>query len=154
MKLIFTMDNNNAVRFCGKRQSKDRAVADKILDLTNGNLYVEPSTAGFFLHTKSVATFHVVDSIKDVPDDAYFFVEHPLLPSELFAAEEIHVFRWNRQYPSTKADRINIPGLPHVTEEFPGYSHKKITWEVYADAETHDIIIACTLHYMYARCLW
>lgn len=132
MILIFTLDNQNGVNLAGKRQSKDRAVADRILSLAAGQLYIKSYTAKFFKNTSVEPCYTIIENYSMVPSNAICFAEEVLPMEMLDAADKIYVFRWNRDYPSLAQDRLNLDGFNvEVIDEFPGNSHEKITLEVY-----------------------
>lgn len=133
MILIFTLDDDNGTQLAGKRQSRDRAVGEKIIALANNNLHMLQKTTSFFKNNDMTNVLCTVWSdLWRIPENAVFFAED-VLPDEVMAsAEKIYVFRWNRRYPSLVQDRVNLDGYNKtVIEEFPGYSHEKITLEVY-----------------------
>ncbi len=133
MILIFTLDDQNGTNLAGKRQSSDRIVADRILALAGDRLRIKSNTMSFWKNndTKPKHTA-VVQTIGQLAENSMFFAETPV-PAELMqAAEQIYVFRWNRRYPSLAKDRVSLEGYQcTILEEFPGYSHEKITLEVY-----------------------
>lgn len=133
MILIFTLDDHNGANLAGKRQSKDRVVANKIVELANNHLYILEKTASFFKNNDmSNVTCTIFSDLWRLPNDAVFFSEE-VVPQELMEqAEKIYVFRWNRQYPSLTKDRVNLDAFHKtVIDEFPGHSHEKITLEEY-----------------------
>lgn len=133
MILIFTLDNQNGTNLAGKRQSRDRVVGEKIIELANGRLHILEKTVSFFKNNDMSNTACTVFSdLWRLPNDAVFFAEE-VVPQELMEqAEKIYVFRWNRQYPSMAKDRVTLETFNKaIVEEFPGYSHEKITLEVY-----------------------
>lgn len=133
MILIFTLDDQNGTNLAGKRQSRDRVVGEKIIELANGHLHILEKTASFFKNNDmSNIPCTIFSDLWQLPDDAVFFTES-VVPKELMErAEKIYVFRWNRQYPSMVQDRVMLETFNKtIVEEFPGYSHEKITLEVY-----------------------
>ena len=45
--------------------------------------------------------------------------------------EQFIIYRWNRVYPTDVSVEIGTEWKLTETEEFPGFSHEKITKEVY-----------------------
>ncbi len=135
MILIFTLDDNNGTQLLGKRQSKDRVVADKIAHHAGDKLYIKEKTVRFFSGITLPENTHFITNFEEAPHDAYIFAEEVVSDALMHAAEKIYVFRWNRNYPSMVQDRINLDGwVCNILEEFPGHSHEKITMEVYTHA--------------------
>jgi hypothetical protein len=133
MILIFTLDDQNGTNLTGKRQSRDRIVGEKIIALAKGHLHILEKTTSFFKHNDmSDVPCVIFSDLWHLPNDAVFFAEE-VVPQELMEqAEKIYVFRWNRQYPSLTKDRVNLELFNKtIIEEFPGYSHEKITLEEY-----------------------
>lgn len=136
MILIFTLDDNNGTRMVGKRQSKDRTVADKIIEFANGKpIYMSVKSVSFFKDLTFLdkeTKFIMVDDFNNLPDDAICFAEEVVSDEILNKSEKLVVYRWNRIYPSLSQDRLNLNGYTKtIIEEFTGYSHDKITVEIY-----------------------
>lgn len=134
MNLIVCLDDRNGLAFNHRRQSRDRILNNKILELTKGcPLWMSPYTASMFAEIDSAAKIEVMKDISaGVPDGAYYFLE--VTSAKIFepAIEKIYVFRWNRSYPFDTQFDIDLTKW-HLTEicEFSGSSHEKITLEVY-----------------------
>lgn len=133
MVIIFTLDDDNGTQLAGKRQSHDRVVGNKIITLAGEHLHILQGSTSFFKNNDMTdVTCAICSDMWSIPNDAVFFAEE-VVPAEIMeAAEKIYVFRWNRRYPSMVKDRVNLDGyIKTVIDEFPGYSHEKITLEVY-----------------------
>lgn len=133
MVLIFTLDDDNGTRLADKRQSHDRVVGDKIAALAGEHLHMLQHSMSFFKNNDMTNwSYTICPDIWSIPQNAMFFAEEVMPDEIMHAAEKIYVFRWNRRYPSLVKDRLNLDGYTKtVMEEFPGYSHKNITLEVY-----------------------
>ena len=132
MHLIVCIDERDGMSFCGRRLSRDRAVTDRILDLTAGScLWMHPVSAGLFQNKKVLTDPSFLG--KAAAGD-YYFAEVAPLPERIEALESVILFHWNRAYPSTvKFPRKLLTGMHLVhTEDFPGNSHDKITMERYS----------------------
>ena len=135
MLFIFTLDDNNGTKFVNKRQSSDRIVANKILELANGKpIYMKTKSISFFKDSSfpvKESNFSIVDNFYNLPNDAICFAEE-VVPAEILSKSEIIVYRWNRSYPSLINDRLNLNNYTkEIVDEFSGYSHEKITVEIY-----------------------
>ena len=134
MILIFTLDDNNATQFCGKRQSTDSEVATHILDFANNApIYMKEKSKSFFnTAIRSCSQFVFVDNFNDVPEDAVCFIEEVVSDEILNKVDLMLVYRWNRVYPSVVKDRLNLDDYTkHFIESFKGSSHNQITTELY-----------------------
>lgn len=132
MNLIICLDENNGMLFNKRRQSRDSAVIDKILNITSGakfwmNTYSEklfPKTAKAIIDSEYLVKAQVGD---------FCFAEERI--ETLCNVEKLYVFLWNRNYPSDVRFDFNITneGLTlESTEEFSGTSHEKITLNIYS----------------------
>ena len=129
MKIIVCIDKSNGMLFNGRRQSQDRVLREKILSLLAGKkLYVNEYTAGQFENTDNLYVGE--DFLQQAGCEDFCFIENAPVPA---GAEEIYLFRWNRDYPADTYFSLELkPGYRKVkTEDFPGYSHKKITLDIY-----------------------
>ena len=113
--------------FNHRRQSQDRLVRRDMLRLCGERpLAVSPYTARQFAPEDSI-------TVTEEPGegDTFFLEDLPPQPF-LERAEKLVLYHWNRAYPGDV--RIVLPPQGWKLEEqteFPGYSHEKITREVY-----------------------
>lgn len=135
MILIATVDDRNGLTFNGRRQSEDRVLREKILSLTKGrHLWMDNYTAKQF--DVPLAPQIVVNDnymTKAAPGD-YCFLERLPFSFCKGVIDEVILFRWNRRYPWDVCFPVTLePPKWQLTsiEEFPGYSHEKITMEVW-----------------------
>lgn len=130
MILISCADNAFGLRFNGRRQSRDRAVSARILARFGGRLWLSEKSRALFPEGE----VHVVPSPAQVPPGEGCFWEAP----EEAIPERIILYRWNRDYPGDEffafpggADRWEMES----SQDFPGYSHERITEEIYIPKE-------------------
>ena len=72
------------------------------------------------------------DFLEQAGEGEYCFVENTGLQAVEAKIEKIIVFWWNRHYPSDRKFDLDLSKWNKVSEEeFAGYSHEKITKEVY-----------------------
>lgn len=154
MILIAAVDDNNGMMFNKRRQSKDRSLRERILLLAKGHkLWMNDYTYRQFLdeavsitekHTGSapeaadgIAIEEICvdeDFLESAGSGEYCFVENVPAASYEEKMEKIILFRWNRKYPSDFQFDIELGTCGWKlaeTKEFPGFSHEKITEEVY-----------------------
>ena len=131
MKLIFTIDEKNGMLFLGKRQSQDKALRQKIYDMTKDyKLWMSVYSKGQFEDYDNI----VVDDdymAKARPED-FCFVE-----DKLFSLEDVDMVvlcNWNRRYQSTVRFDVDLgkEGFVKInSEDIVGKSHDCITIETY-----------------------
>ena len=76
----------------------------------------------------------ILTIMADIVDGDYCFVEDTALKSYERWIEKIIVFRWNRAYPADQSFDLDLCGgnwKLSESDEFAGYSHERITMEVY-----------------------
>ncbi len=127
MTLILCVDDRGGLMFNRRRQSQDRLVRQDMLRLCGGRpLAVSPYTARQF-----EGEDHVKVTETPGEEDIFFLEDLPPQPF-LERAKKLVLYHWNRAYPGDV--RIVLPPQGWRLEEqteFPGYSHEKITREVY-----------------------
>lgn len=129
MILICCVDDQMGMTFNHRRQSQDRFLRQRILELSGGSLWMNEYSAKQFADTNEGIIVDQ-DCLKNCPNGAYCFVED--LPVHDLNPEEIILYRWNRTYPADTYFGIPLEDwCLHRAEEFPGYSHERITEEVY-----------------------
>lgn len=124
MVVFYTLDDKNGYKFGKKRQSHDSAVADKMIEMSDGYVYMRSDSLPFFKKSDLTRCRTFVE-FEDIPDDAYVFLEEELPKDRIGAVNKIIIFRWNRVYPATQ--RLSLHGLGTPIEEFEGNSHEKIS---------------------------
>lgn len=133
MILIACVDDNFGMAFNRRRQSKDRIVTEKILEISKGNhLWIAPYSASLFEDADNLQIDH--DFLEKAGEDDYCLVEYIDVSPYMERAGKVILFYWNRKYPSDVQ-------FPHhlLTEKwtltewktFSGFSHETITMEVY-----------------------
>lgn len=129
MKIIVCLGERGGMSFNGRRQSRDRAVIADILSYAEGALTVSPRTAKLFPE----GTVSVMEDPLEARD-GYVFVELGGIARALERVDEIIIYRWNVLYPMDEcfdvepaAEGFRLEGC----SEFAGYTHEKITKEIY-----------------------
>ncbi|MBR0282379.1 MAG: ribonuclease Z [Oscillibacter sp.] len=135
MQIIAVIDDGGGMMFNHRRQSQDRVLRARILELTaRSRLWMNAYSRKQFADADD-GRITVDENFLEKADDGDFcFVENaPVLPV-LERVERVILFHWNRAYPSdTRFDLdLSAPVWTLIeTEEFPGSSHEKITKEVF-----------------------
>ncbi|MBQ5910502.1 MAG: ribonuclease Z [Clostridia bacterium] len=131
MNLIICLDNGGGYSFAGKRQSQDKILIQKMLELVGENrlLLTEYSAKLFDVLPSNV--FVVEEPLSQAGENDFCFIEN--LPLENVLANKVMLFHWNRSYPSDKKfPEAILFGKKLISSSFfTGNSHAKITVEVY-----------------------
>lgn len=139
MIIIAAVDNHNGLMFNHRRQSRDKILQEKILEMTaDSKLWINHYTEKQFIDTAACRQLNIDDNfLNKAASGEYCFVENSSLQKFEARIEKIILFKWNRDYPRDFVFDINLgSGQWKLTysEDFAGYSHEKITMEVY----THE----------------
>lgn len=131
MKLIFCLEKNKGTMFLGKRQSKDRVLNERLLQIVgNSKLWVSEYSSELFELSDSLVIDN--DYKNKAESNDYCFVEDK--GYVLSSVDEIILCFWNRKYPSDQFFDIDLKGNSFKkvsTENIVGSSHDKITIEIY-----------------------
>lgn len=133
MKLVLCVDDKGGMAFHGRRQSMDRLLRSDLLAMVGeAPIWMTPYSAKQF--DPSPANLRIAEDFLDrAGTEEYCFAEFPPLTPWLDRTEGLVVYRWNRIYPAD-AHLDFDPTARFVldsTAEFPGFSHKILTKEVY-----------------------
>ena len=131
MNVIVVADERNGTMWGGRRQSRDRVLTDRILQMSGGALFVTPYTAKLFAGTAAQLTVSE-DPFRAAGENDWCFAEGlPLLPVQKKIGRLV-VYRWDCVFPTDQKLDLDLAAMKRVaTAEFAGYSHEKITEEVY-----------------------
>jgi hypothetical protein len=132
MKVIVCIDDNGGMLFNKRRQSRDRKVMEDISLMTD-KIWIHPFSEK--LLTEGEMKFdYVVDEafLEQAKEGEYCFVENMALLPVADRIEELVIYHWNRKYPADfKLDLPYKKWKKQSKEEFAGFSHEKITKEIY-----------------------
>ena len=108
MQVIVCVDDNGGMMFNKRRQSRDRVLCEYDRIVVSENYLEEASGEDFC------------------------FVEKEPLKAFENEIKKLIIFKWNRVYPADQYLDIDPEKMTKVQEEeFVGFSHEKITMEVY-----------------------
>lgn len=134
MNIILCVDKSNGMLFNNRRQSQDRELISKITEISSAaRLLMSPYSAQMFEQTDNIISDENFLSLAGTGD--FCFIERAQLPAENI--EDIYIFNWNRDYPADEYFTFDLKanGFKRVKKvEFAGYSHKKITLEIFRRA--------------------
>lgn len=130
MKIIVCVDKNKGMMFHQRRQSQDRIVREKILEITTC-LYMNDYSTSLWrndiLIIKKDEQFLKLGGNND-----YCFVENVSLKDYQDEIDEVILFCWNREYPADFYFDMNLDDFQLVhQEDFAGSSHDVITEMIY-----------------------
>lgn len=131
MNIIVCLDDNGGMLFNSRRQSRDGALCQRILEVTaNDVLWMNEYSAKLFTDGE----FKVDECfLEKAEEDDYCFLEQPL-PCELKdKIGKVIVYRWNRKYPADVKFDASVLKSRRLTSsfEFKGTSHERITEEIF-----------------------
>ncbi len=128
MILIVCVDDGEGILFFGKRQSQDRLLRQRVLQMSEkSRLLVTPYTAKQFDGAPVTASSDPV-SLGEKGD--FYFAEDGEIPTD--GIERIVLYRWNRRYPADRFFHLDQYRTRLLSrKDFPGSSHENITEEIY-----------------------
>lgn len=131
MNIIICVDKKNGMLFNGRRQSQDRVLREKIMELCPGKkIWMNSYSASQFSEYSNTSVSE--DFLQQAGPGEYCFVENVSLT--LDNVNEIYIFQWNRHYPADTYFDIDLKKngfKKKKQEDFKGSSHDKITLEIY-----------------------
>lgn len=131
MILMTVIDDQGGLSFNQRRQSRDRKLTERLVAIAGEKgIWLDAYSAGLF---EDGAKLHVDEDFLESagPGDYCFVEDKAVLPYE-DRIEAIILFRWNRAYPADMYLDISLDTWKlEKSREFKGYSHEKITEEVY-----------------------
>ena len=135
MLVICCVDDAMGMLFNHRRQSRDRAVRAAVKALAEGRpLWMNAYSAAQF-PAGELPDGALVDEdfLNKAQPEAFCFVENTDITPYLDKITAVVLFRWNRAYPSDVKFPfpLSAPWRLSCKEDFAGYSHEKITKEVY-----------------------
>lgn len=133
MHIIVCVDNHGGMLFHERRQSRDRALRKRIMErIGTHRLWMSSYSFGQFADVQSEALTVDDDFLERAQEEDYCFVEREELSPYLSRISSLTVYRWNRSYPYDKQLSLELSAWKLCScYEFAGYSHEKITEEVY-----------------------
>lgn len=128
MILIVCVDDNMGMAFNHRRQSQDRLLRRRLLERVGASkLRMSPYTARQF------------DALPENVQVSEMFLSEAEAGEYCFAelscpddAEGVVLYRWNRSYPADVHFTLDLSAFRLAERtDFPGFSHPKITEEIY-----------------------
>lgn len=133
MIAIVCIDENNGMMFNHRRQSKDRILIEHIVNLVgSGKLWMGAYSEELFKESHLGQIAVDADYLEKAGRGEFCFIEERDIGGYVDKIEKLIIFKWNRHYPADAFLTIdeNV-WILEESEEFAGYSHDKITKEIY-----------------------
>lgn len=133
MVLIVCVDDRNGMMFHKRRQSQDRILRKRILERAGRQrIWMSQDTAKQFEGEKQAVIRTDEHFFQKAGPGEFCFVEDPAFIEGDETIEKIICYRWNRTYPGDAYFPIKLASWKRIAwETFAGYSHEKITEEIY-----------------------
>ncbi len=133
MNICVCVDDSMGMSFFGRRQSRDKALIEKLLSHTEyDRILVSPYSAPLFAEFCDERVC-LLENCGEPTESDMHFIELDSLP-EADAIDRILIYRWNRKYPSDKKLSISPADCGFTltsSVDFVGNSHDNITEEVW-----------------------
>ena len=130
MKVIVCVDNDYGIAFNHRRQSRDRVLTEQIIEMTKARLLTTPYSSS--LLEKHPALIVSENPLADAQTDDFVFAEKLSLVDYVGKINTLILYHGNRTYPSDHKLDLDLSDFRLLSrEEFVGYSHDKITKEIY-----------------------
>ena len=131
MKLIICLDQRGGMAFNHRRQSRDRVLTEDLLrTVGESRLFIMPYSASLF--GEAFPGLVVSEQPMSEATERDFCFLETVSPTSSKDITELIVYRWNRDYPSDTPFLLDMSAFTLIsTVDFAGYSHEKITKEVW-----------------------
>lgn len=135
MILILCLDDQGGILFNNRRQSRDRTVIKRILDLTKEKrLWMKEYSSKLFCNEENLSIDE--SPLKKAQKNDYVFWEEDFPYQEKNKIKGIIIYNWNRKYPGDVFFDIDFAkanwNLKSVSE-FAGTSHESVREEIYSN---------------------
>lgn len=134
MRIIVCLDDKNGMLFNRRRQSKDSALREHILQMTAGSrLWMNGYSAAQFAE-KTDAVEVDESFLEKAGEEDFCFLENADISAYASQVTGVIIYRWNREYPRDTTfplEWFSAKWKLVSRGDFPGNSHEKIGWEVY-----------------------
>ena len=133
MIVMVCVDDNNGMMFNKRRQSQDRVLRQRMLELAGvKKLWMNAYSRKQFSEEDESRIAVVEDGFQNIQPGEYCLLEDQDPVWYKDQIEALIVFHWNRTYPADLYCTLDLSDWNlKGTEEFAGYSHEKITQERY-----------------------
>lgn len=134
MTVIVCTDERGGMLFMKRRVSKDRELTRDIIETVgDGILYISDFSESLFAES-DISVMSMPNPLEIAGKGDFVFIENATLSDCVDRIKCLIIYNWNRKYPFDFSLDINPKehGFSLVSSsEFKGYSHDKITKEIY-----------------------
>lgn len=136
MIIAVCVDNNLGMLFNNRRQSRDKYLLARLVEKAGQNkLWINNFSQGLFAEINCEHLTVAHDFLHQAQQGEYCFVENVISEIEPDKIKKIILYKWNRDYPADSYFTWPSGNWQLVSsEDFAGFSHEKITEEVYVNA--------------------
>ena len=133
MIAVICIDDKNGMMFNHRRQSQDRKVRERIMELAgSGNVWMNAYSYKQFMDDSLKNTIADEAFLEKAGENDYCFIEDRDISPYLDRGEKIILFKWNRIYPADLYFTVDMKAWKQTGQkDFEGYSHEMITEEIY-----------------------
>lgn len=138
MKVMVFLDDNKGMMFHHRRQSRDKVLIERIQRICKGHrLWM--NTYSYKLYSEIADSCVSEKFMQEAEKDDFCLVEMDHLKLYEDKIERLIVYWWNRKYPSDFQFDLDLREWKLISsEEFSGFSHDKITEEIYEKRRTES----------------
>lgn len=132
MYIVVCLDTVGGILFNNRRQSRDSAIVNDIVNMAGEKLYMSEYSKKLFKNFDGITVGGEFPFTYD--EGAYCFAECEITEEAVDKAEGFVIYRWNKLYPQDVTFNISLTDKGFTlesTEDFEGTSHDKITKEVW-----------------------
>lgn len=131
MYLCVCLDQKNGMMFNSRRQSRDRVVIEDLINLSQGKLIMNTYSSSLFKDRESC--IKITEEPLDITqDNEVCFIENIKVAPAIDKIDKIIVYRWDKSYPADQYFDCDLNQWElQSAVELTGYSHDKITKEIY-----------------------
>lgn len=133
MIVIVCLDDKKGMMFNHRRQSRDKAIVERVREICEGKrLWMNAYSESLFGGLEGMDTVVNEDFLSLAGDGEVCLVESENLAPFAKKIEEVIVYWWNRMYPADFYLELDLSLWTRIERhEFTGFSHEKITEEIY-----------------------
>ena len=134
MRIIVCVEDRGGMTFGGRRVSRDRAVTADIAEDMKGETFLAEEYSKTLFSNVECSVIYYEEPLKVAGERDTCFVERESLSPYVESITALTVYRWNRRYPWDKGfdiDPLSCGFRLVSTKDIEGYSHEKITKEIY-----------------------
>ena len=129
MVVAVCIDDNAGMLFNSRRQSRDRElIKDFMLTAKENRVMIKPFSVVIFEGEEITVDENCLEIAEE--NDFCFVEDESILPYTE-KIKEIIVYKWNRVYPADVEFEMPAGFVLESSTDFTGFSHEKITKEIY-----------------------